>query len=142
MFKKSKIILLLGIIVLIFYGYSSVFDKEVYVKEVVKSELSPNGKYQAVVLIDGGGDATVVFSKHVVILSKDQNLSKSNKLKSSQSIFQGYHIRDVAVKWQDDSKLSIYHDYDKGVIKQDTSKDGIEVQYIYAKKGDSVFDAK
>jgi len=135
MFKKSKVFLLLGIIVLIFYIGGSIFDKEVYVKEIVKSELSPNGKYQAIIFIDGGGDATVDFSKHVVILSKDQNLSKGDTLKNSQSIFKGYHIREVVVKWQDDNRLSIYHDYDKGVIKQDISKDGIEIQYIYAKKG-------
>ncbi|MBP2628892.1 MAG: hypothetical protein H6Q68_3603, partial [Firmicutes bacterium] len=59
MFKKSKVFLLLGIIVLIFYIGGSIFDKEVYVKEIVKSELSPNGKYQAIIFIDGGGDATV-----------------------------------------------------------------------------------
>jgi len=114
----------------------------VYVKEVVKSELSPNGKYQAVILIDDGGDATVDFSKYVVILSKDQNLSKGDKLKSSQGIFKGYHIHDVVVKWQDDTRLSIYHNYDEGVIKQDTLKDDIEIQYIYAKRADNTSNAK
>jgi len=142
MFEKTKVILLLGIIVLIFNGCSSISDKEAYVKEIVESELSPNGKYQAVVFIDGGGDATVDFSKHVIILRKDQSLNKGDKLKNSQSIFKGYHIHDVVVKWQDDNSLSIYHDYDKGVVKQDTPKDGIEIQYIYTKKGDNIFNDK
>ena len=142
MFKKSKVFLLLGIMILTFYGCSSILDKEVYVKEVVQGELSPNGKYQAVVFTDGGGDATVDFSKHVAILSKDQTLSKGDKLRGSQSIFKGYHIREVDVKWQDDNQLSVYHAYDKGVIKQDASKDGIVIQYIYVKKGDSTSNAK
>ena len=43
----------------------------------------------------------------------------------------GYHIREVVVKWQDDNRLSVYHAYDKGVSKQEASKDGIEIQYIY-----------
>jgi hypothetical protein len=41
-FKKPKVILLLGILALIFYGCSSqlsIFENEIYVKEVVKSEL-------------------------------------------------------------------------------------------------------
>lgn len=134
MLKKTDVFLLLGIIVLTFYGCSLSFDKEVYVKEVVKSELSPNGKYQAVVFTDSGGDATVDFSKNVAILSRDQNLSKGDKLRTNQIIFKGYHIHEVVAKWQDNNRLSVYHAYDKGVIKQDVSKDGIEIQYIYIKK--------
>lgn len=132
--ERLKSALYIGIILLTFYGCSSplsFFDQEIYVKEVVKSELSPSGKYQAVVYIDGGGDATVDFSKHVSIVSKDQNISKGVKIKSNQSTFKGYHIRNIDVKWQADNRLLIYHNYNQGIMKQDTSKDGIEIQYVY-----------
>lgn len=112
------------------------FPDEAVVKEVVKSEISPNGKYQAVIFIDTGGNATVDFSEHVAILNKNDSISKNDKIKNVHTIFKGYHVNYIDVKWEDSDNLIVYHSYKKGIIKQETEKYGVNIKYLIPENGD------
>lgn len=62
----SKAILIT--ILILFTGFYLLKPADTFIiKEIVKKELSPNGKYQAIVFIDTGGNATVDFSNNVAI---------------------------------------------------------------------------
>lgn len=101
------------------------------VNEIIKTEMSPGGSYQAVVFTDTGGGATVDFYTHVAILAKGQNLSAGDQLKNVHSVFRGYHKRYTDVTWKDNKTLIIHYSCkETDVIKKETKKDDIEIQYV------------
>lgn len=127
--KILKVVLIV-VAILIATGYYFLQPSDPVVKEVVKVEKSPNGKFQAIVFTDIGGNATVDFSNNVVILKADESLSRNQTVNSDQIIFKGYHIHNTNVTWDTDNTLVIFHNYDSGIIKSETDKNNIKIRYI------------
>ncbi|XER11084.1 hypothetical protein SATMO3_12540 [Sporomusa aerivorans] len=68
------------------------------------------------------------------LYASDNNVDETREVNKMHIVFKGYHIRYTDIKWESDSTLIIYHNYNDGVIKSETDNKGIKIKYAKAEK--------
>jgi hypothetical protein len=93
--------------------------------DIIKKEISPNGKYIAYAFIRNGG-ATTSYSPQVTILKNNQDLS--NK---TGNVFIGYRSKFINIYWKDNETLIIEHSCtDDLIFKSLDIYNNVKIEYI------------
>ena len=130
MFKKNTS-LIIYLLILLFFGSCNNICKN----EIIKIEISPDGKYKAIAFIRSCG-ATTSFSPQVLI--SRQSISFSDK--DIGNIFIGNHSKDINIYWESSTCLIILHNSaEKDVFTKISKYENIDIKYIFS---DDVFDER
>lgn len=129
--KIPFVVMLLIIILIITLAIFNMYKPTTSYNEIISSNLSPNGKMNAILFVRDLG-ATTRKSYQLAILKNGENLG--NKKGNAYITYSKFSI-----EWIDDSTIQINNEQNNDIFKQESLINGINIKY--SNYGDAHEDA-